>query len=282
MASSTATPEFFNLTFPGSHTAVVEINRPSKLNAFTEPMFHSLGQIFSSLSTNPEVRCIILTAAGTRAFTAGLDVTAASTSGPLANTPSNVDPARKAFRLRRHILDLQGCVTEIEKATQPVIGVFHGISYGLAIDVATCCDIRICSADVRFAVKEVDIGLAADVGTLTRIVKAGLPMSFVKDVCLTARDFGAQEALRVGFVSEICEGKDAAVARAKEIAAVIGSKSPVAVGTTKEVVNFSRDHSVEDGLNYIAIYNAAMLQTKDVDSAMLAGIRKTKPTFSKL
>nr|OQO15405.1 hypothetical protein B0A51_17620 [Rachicladosporium sp. CCFEE 5018] len=260
MASSTPTPEFFTLTFPGSHTAIVEINRPSKLNAFTEPMFHSLGQIFSTLSTNPEVRCIILTAFGTRAFTAGLDVTAASTSGPLATSGPTMDPARKAFRLRRHILELQGCVTEIEKATQPVIGVFHGISYGLAIDIATCCDIRICSSDVRFAVKEVDIGLAADVGTLTRIVKAGLPMSFVKDVCLTARDFGAQEALRVGFVSE----------------------SPVAVGTTKEVVNFSRDHSVEDGLNYIAIYNAAMLQTKDVDSAMLAGIRKTKPTFSKL
>ncbi|KAK6431552.1 hypothetical protein LTR95_012290 [Oleoguttula sp. CCFEE 5521] len=282
MASSTPTPEFFNLTFPGSQTAVVEINRPSKLNSFTEPMFHSLGQIFSSLSTNPEVRCIILTAAGTRAFTAGLDVTAASTSGPLATAAPTMDPARKAFRLRRHILELQGCVSQIEKATQPVIGVFHGISYGLAIDIATCCDIRICSSDVRFSVKEVDIGLAADVGTLTRIVKAGLPMSFVKDVCLTARDFGAQEALRVGFVSEVCEGKEAAVARAREIAASIGSKSPVAVGTTKEVVNFSRDHSVEDGLKYIAIYNAAMLQTKDVDSAMLAGIRKTKPTFSKL
>ena len=122
-----------------------------------------------------------------------------------------------------------------------------GISYGLAIDMTTCCDIRLCAQGTRFSVKEVDIGLAADVGTLSRLPKTQVPMSWIKDVCLTARDFSADEALKVGFVSGVFESKQATLARALEMVSLIASKSPVAVQATKDVLNFSRDHSVQDG-----------------------------------
>lgn len=159
-----------------------------------------------------------------------------------------------------------------------VICLLHGLSIGLAIDLSLCADIRICLPNTRFSVREIDIGLAADIGTLSRLPKAVSSFSWCKDVCLTARDFGAEEALRVGFVSEVvgwgaggqtanaaggmagvgvggaagevgqvAVGKEEGVKRALEIARVIAAKSPVAALGTKEILNYSRDRSVEDG-----------------------------------
>jgi delta(3,5)-delta(2,4)-dienoyl-CoA isomerase len=125
--------------------------------------------------------------------------------------------------------------------------IVHGISYGAAIDLSTCCDIRLCSKDTIFSVREVAIGLAADLGTLTRLGHTGVPMSWIKDVCLTARDFGAQEAEKVGFVSGVYESKKAALERAMVLAKDIAAGSPVAVQSTKAVINYSRDHTVADG-----------------------------------
>ncbi|KAK5117026.1 hypothetical protein LTR62_006747 [Meristemomyces frigidus] len=281
MASSNYSYEYFNVTFPSEYVAQVEIDRPKKLNAFIDQMWINIGHIFRQLSVDPDVRVVILTAAGDRAFTAGLDVQAASESGALSDR-SATDPARKALKLRRHIQEFQDDISAIEKCEKPVIAVLHGVSYGLAIDMTTCADIRLCTKDVRFSVKEVDVGLAADIGTLTRLPKAQLPMSFIKDVCLSAREFYAEEALKVGFVSAVYETKAVALEKALGMAKLIASKGPVAVQTTKEVINYSRDHSTLDGLNYIKIMNAAALQTKDVEDAIMSGLQKRKPRFAKL
>lgn len=248
MAPSGYDFEYFNVTFPSQYVAQVEINRPQKLNAFIEQMWINIGAIFRRLSHDPEIRVVILTAAGERAFTAGLDVQAAAADGALSQSKATAaDGARTATRLRRHIDEFQQDISAIEKCEKPVIAVLHGVSFGLAIDMTCCCDIRICAKDTRFSVREVEIGLAADIGTLSRLPHANVPMSWIKDVCLTARDFGAEEALRVGFVSGVYESKAAALERALELGKLIASKSPVAVQGTKEVLNFSRDHTVADG-----------------------------------
>lgn len=148
--------------------------------------------------------------------------------------------------------------------------------------MTTACDIRLCASNTRFAVKEVDIGVAADIGTLSRIVHANVPMSWVKDVALTARDFTAQEALSVGLVSQVHGSKAETLAKALDLGKLIASKSPVAVMGTKEVLNYSRDHSVMDGLNYVAVWNAAMFPNADSKDAMMASLQKRKPKFAKL
>lgn len=127
-----------------------------------------------------------------------------------------------------------------------MICVLHGISIGLAIDMSSCADVRICAADTRFAVKEVDIGLAADIGTLSRLPRCVGSFSWVKDVCLSARSFDAREALAVGFVSQVHETKAKAIEAAYKMAELLASKSPVAVQGTKEILNHARDHPVED------------------------------------
>jgi delta(3,5)-delta(2,4)-dienoyl-CoA isomerase len=179
-------------------------------------------------------------------------------------------------------LDFQSCITALEKCEKPIIILLHGISYGLAIDMSSACDIRLATRDARMAVKEVDIGLAADIGTLTRLPKIVGNLSWVKEVAYSARDFSADEALRVGFVSAIAPSKEEGKRMALEMCRRIAEKSPVAVLGTKEIINFSRDHSIEDGLMYTGIWNAAMVQTEDVKRAMLSGIKKKKPTFEKL
>lgn len=114
--------------------------------------------------------------------------------------------------------------------------------------MALACDIRLAASTSRFSVKEVDIGLAADIGTLSRLPHSGIPMSFVKEVCLTARDFSAQEALDVGLVSRVHPDKKTLTNSGMEMARLIAAKSPVAVLGTKEILNWSRDHGVADGL----------------------------------
>ena len=140
---------------------------------------------------------------------------------------------------------------ELINSRTAVICVIHGIAVGLAIDISCCADIRICSRDTRFAVKEVDIGLAADIGTLSRLPKAVGNLSWVKDVCLSARDFGADEALKVGFVSQVQDSKAAALEAGLKLAGLIAGKSPIAVQGTKELLNHARDHSVAESEIYV-------------------------------
>ncbi|KAI8950722.1 enoyl CoA hydratase-like protein [Xylaria longipes] len=271
----------FLISSPAEYVAHVETNRPEKLNAFIEDMWLELGQIFRKLSYDPNVRAVIFSAVGERAFTSGLDVHAAS-QGPTLSQDGASDGSRHANRLRRSIYEFQDSIGAIEKCEKPVIVVMHGISIGLAIDMACCADVRICSKDAKFSVKEVDIGMAADIGTLSRLPKIVGNHSWAKDVCLSARFFGADEALAVGFVSKVLESKAQAIGSATKLATLIASKSPVAVQGTKEILNYSRDNSVADGLRYTAIWNAAMLQSNDLKAAILSGIKKTKPRFEKL
>ncbi|KAI1906023.1 hypothetical protein LOZ53_004455 [Ophidiomyces ophidiicola] len=276
-------PKHYRVTFPSEYVAHVEINRADKLNAFFQDMWVELRQVFNQLSVDPNVRSIVLSGAGTRAFTSGLDVKAAA-SGVLGGNGAveTSDSGRVAVHLRRNVADFQECVSAIEKCEKPVICVMHGITYGLAIDISCTADVRICSDDTRFCVKEVDIGIAADIGTLTRLPKVVGHYSWVKDVCLSARVFGADEAMRVGFVSSTHKSKADAVDAAVKLGALIASKSPIAVQGTKELLNWSRDHSIQDGLRYTGVWNSAALQSADPAAALMSGMEKRTPTFEKL
>jgi delta(3,5)-delta(2,4)-dienoyl-CoA isomerase len=245
-------------------------------------MWLNLSKIFTRLSHSPQIRSILLTGAGPRAFTSGLDVQAASQGQLTSPSTSDIDPARKATALRRHIAEFQSCISSVEKCEKPVIAVLHGVAFGLAIDLSLSCDVRFSTSTARFSVKEVDIGLAADIGTLSRLPHSVGNMSWVKEICLSARVFGSDEALQHGLVSRVFADKEAAVDEAIKLATFIASKSPVAVQGTKEILNYSRDHTIEDGLKYTAVWNMGMLQTQDVKDAMLSGMQKKKPTFSKL
>jgi delta(3,5)-delta(2,4)-dienoyl-CoA isomerase len=207
---------------------------------------------------------------------------AAASSGPLTQASPTTDIARLALHTRTHILEFQDCISTLEKCSKPVIAVLHGVSYGLALDMCLAADIRFSTSTTQFSVKEVDIGIAADIGTLSRLPHSVGNHSWVKEIALSARIFGSDEALQHGLVSRVYKDKTEAVKEALSLAALIASKSPVAVVGTKEIINYSRERTVGEGLNYTAVWNAAMLQTQDVKDAMMSGLKKTTPKFSKL
>ena len=133
------------------------------------------------------------------------------------------------------------------------MAIMHGFCFGLGIDIACCADLRICATNTQFSVKEVDVGIAADIGTLTRLPKIVGNASWVKDVCLSARTFGAEEAAKVGFVSWVGGGKEEAVQEGVRWGKMVAEKSPVAVQSTKELLNWSKDRSVQDGESSILV-----------------------------
>jgi delta(3,5)-delta(2,4)-dienoyl-CoA isomerase len=245
-------------------------------------MWLNLKKIFDRLSLDPEIRSILLTGAGERAFTSGLDINAAAQGPTLGSQDGVKDGARVARQFLTHVIEFQDCITSVEKCSKPVVVLLHGICYGLAIDLSSCADVRLCTSDIRGSVKEVDIGLAADLGTLSRLPRVVGNYSWVKEIALSAREFGAEEALRVGFVSQIVPDRAAGVKRGLEICSLIAQKSPVAVWGTKALLDYSRDHTVDEGLKYTALWNSAMLQTGDVKAAITASIQRSKPKFEKL
>lgn len=214
----------------------------------------------------------------------GLDVQEASKGDNPLSSSAFPDPSRKATVLRRHILELQDTITAVARCEKPVIALVHGFTYGLGIDLSSACDLRFCTSDTKFCVKEVDIGLAADVGTLSRLPKVvGGVTSWVKDVCLSARPFSAEEAFKNNFVSRVVSGgKSNLLKEGLESAVYLASKSPVAVQGTKSILDAAWGRTVEDNLNYTAVWNAGMLQSTDVQRAMLSGLQKKTPTFEKL
>lgn len=214
---------------------------------------------------------------------AGLDVEQASGGNDSLTGNSFPDPARKANSVRRRIFELQDVISTVANCEKPVIALLHGYSYGLAIDLSSACDIRMCTKDVKFSVKEVDIGIPADVGTLSRFPKVvGGLTSWLKEVVYTARPFSAEEAYSNNFVSKVCANKQELIQEGYKLAQYISSKSPVAVQGSKNILDAAWGRTVEDNLSYTAVYNMGMMQSTDMARAMLSGLKKTKPKFEKL
>ncbi len=193
------------------------------------------------------------------------------------------DAARKAYDLQHHIAELQDVFTVMERCPQPVITCIHGPCVGGGIDLILASDIRLAAKDAWFTIKEVDIGLAADVGTLQRIEKCTGNASLVRELAYTARKFDAEEALRFGMVSKVLNTREELEAYAMDLATQISKKSPVGVFGTKVNLLYSRDHSVKQSLEYMQAWNSIMLQTEDVGKAAMASLTKgDQPDFSKL
>ncbi|GJJ72197.1 Delta3,5-Delta2,4-dienoyl-CoA isomerase [Entomortierella parvispora] len=267
--------ETLKVTFPAPFVAHVELNRPKKLNAIDTAMWADIRSVFDTLRDDPEVRAIVLSGSG-RCFTSGLDLF--SMNLPIVED----DASRTAFKIRPYLRNLQASLSSIELCDKAVVAAIHGPCIGGGIDITTACDIRYASKDAYFSVKEVDIGLAADVGTLQRLPKVVGDGSWVRELCLTGRNFDAKEALEHGFISKLVEDPAKVLAEAIATATLIAEKSPVAAIGTKHLLNYSRDHGVQEGLDYTAAWNMVMLTTPDLPAAAAAHMQKTKATFAKL
>ncbi|GAA5856849.1 hypothetical protein JCM9279_000851 [Rhodotorula babjevae] len=273
---SAYTAPLIKATFPADGVLVLALARPP-VNAFSTDLFHQLEEVFRTASSDNDVRCVVLTSDVAKGFTAGLDLHASDLMRQAD------DPARTALLLRNHIGVLQRAVSAIQECDKPVIIAVHGLCLGAGIDLMSAADVRICAEGSIFAIKEVDIGLAADIGSLQRLPLVTGNASLVAELALTARNFGPDEAEKLGLVSRVVPGGEKGVKdEAIRLAKVIASKSPIATLSTKHLINYSREHTVQDGLNYTQAWNMAMLQASDIPAAFGAFASKKPATFAKL
>jgi enoyl-CoA hydratase len=268
-------PDFTTLTVTLENAvARVTLNRPDKANAMNAPMWVELKAAMEWLDETPQARVGIITGAG-RFFTAGIDL--AMLGAMKAEVADGCD-GRRGEKLRRQILDIQDTVTSVERCRKPVIAAVNGPCVGGGIDLITACDMRYAADDAWFSVKEVDMGLAADVGTLQRLPKI-VGEGMARELAYTARKVTAAEAEAMQLINRRFPTVDALNDGVLAIAAGIAAKSPLAIRGTKEMITYVRDHSVADGLNYIATWNAAMLLSDDLTEAMTAFFEKRPATF---
>ncbi|KAF9218616.1 Delta2-dienoyl-CoA-isomerase [Gyrodon lividus] len=264
----------------------VELAR-GPVNAFTTEFWTEYGAVFDRVSAGDygDIRVVVLSSALPKAFSAGIDFQGLSFDTAF----DSADPARTAHALRTHLLAFQDAISAPERCPVPVIAAVHGVAYGLAIDIIAACDVRYAAGDATFSIKEVDVGLAADIGTLARLPKITGNQSLARELAYTARTFSSTEAEKLGLVSRVVvtEGlpgneREAVVGAAFDLAREIASKSPVAVRGTKRLLLHSRDHGVPENLDYTATWNSAMIQTSDLPEAVRAAKSKSRepPTFS--
>jgi len=267
--------ETLDVTTEGA-VATVTLNRPDQLNAMNGTMFNEIGQAFRWIDAETDARAIVLAANG-KHFTAGLDL---KESDAVLNAKEG-DPARVREKLRRHILHLQDCFTALEQCRAPVIAAIHGACLGGGIDLVSACDIRVCSSDAWFSIQEINVAIVADVGTLQRAPYL-LPNGILRELAYTGRKFAAEEASKYGFVNAVADTREGAITKATEIATEIASKSPLAVAGTKAILNHSRDHTIDDGLDYVATWNSGQLLGEDLMKAATAALTRETVTFSEL
>ena len=267
------TPTFETLELQiDQHVATVSLNRPDRANAMNEALWAELQTCFEWLDEEPSVRAIILAGNG-KNFCSGIDL---AMFGSI--TGSHTEPARKAEELRRTIMRLQDNLSAIENCRKPVLAAIHKACVGGGIDMTCCADMRYASKDAYFSIKEIDIGMTADVGTLQRLPKI-IPDAVVRELAYTGRNMSADEAREVGFINRMFEDRETLMREVTAIAREIACKSPLAIRGTKEMLLYSRDHSVSDGLNFIATWNAGMLSEADLGLAMQAQMEQKPAEF---
>ncbi len=259
--------------------ARIRMNRPDKANSMIAAFWRELPEIVDGLSASGDVRAIVLEAEG-RHYCSGMDLSVFAGNDDVRPGGSG-HRSRRNERFRSTAMKLQDTFTALERSRVPVLCAIQGACVGGAIDMISAADMRYATADAFFSIAEINIGMTADVGTLQRMPKL-VAEGIVRELAYTGRKWSAQEAFEAGFVNKVYDDHEALLAGVLEIAAEIASKSPMAIWGTKQTMHYTRDHSVADGLEFIANWNAAHFDTDDMAEAFAAQMEQRPAEFPDL
>lgn len=272
--------ECFDVTIEDGIAHIV-MKRPEKRNSMIPAFWRELPEIVEDIDINSKARVIVISSTGPH-FSAGLDLSV------VGGTPKEQTDEERAMAKRtrgaafyHNVSRMQNAFNCLDNARVPVLAAIQGGAIGGGVDLATACSMRYATKDAFFTIFEINIGMTADVGTFPRIVKL-LPEGIVHELAYTGRRMGADEAQSVGLVNRVFDTQEDMLAGVMEIAREIASKPPLAIYGCKRMIRYARDHSTEDGLDYIALWNASYLQVDEMMEAMAARAEKRDGKFAEL
>jgi enoyl-CoA hydratase len=269
------TGQFIRVDITGAIAEVV-LNNPGHLNTMGRSFFHQVRDAFTKLDRDLAIRCIVVWAEG-RVFSAGLNLK--DTEGLMPSLEASGSDAARNRQLRETIMDFQDCFQALRRCAKPVIAAISGLCIGGGLDLATACDIRICTEDATFSIHEVKMAMVADLGTLQRITPI-VGKSLAREMAFTGRSVNARRALDFGLVTEVCPDKTALLQAARAMATEISKNSPFAVQGVKRVLDYCDEHSEREGLEYVAQWNTAFFLSADLTEALQAFAEKREPHFT--
>ncbi|MDP6933953.1 MAG: crotonase/enoyl-CoA hydratase family protein [Myxococcota bacterium] len=254
------------------HVAHVWLSSPATRNAMGPTFWAQLPQVMAEVSADEQVRAVALCAEGP-AYTVGLDL---KTMGGMLIQEGGQVPFRE--RLLGEIRRLQAAINCVADFPLPVVTALQGYCLGGGVDLASACDVRVASADLVLSVREVRMAIVADLGSLQRLPHI-IGRNHVAELAYTGRDVGAERCLQMGLVSQVLPDADTARQAAQQLAAQVAENSPVVLRGIKQTLRYGESHSVEDGLDQVAHYNAAFLPSDDLAEAFTAFMERRDPRF---
>lgn len=272
-----AESNLIKVSYPANHVAEISICRPEKLNSITYVMFGIIGEWFEKFAVDPDVRVILVTG-DEKVFSAGGDIFDLAGGFPYESD----DIGRKSIQKERIFSNMTRYYQAIDKCGKPVIAAVSGLCIGSGLELALTADIRYCTKSMKFALKEVTNGITAWMGGVQRIQKIIGWDSWVREILFTGRFVNADESNRVGLFSRVFDTYKEMMDFALETAQTIASKSPVALYGTKTNLNFSRDHSYRQSMEYTAHWNGWAYHTNDLTTSIASQLQKVSPVFPKL
>lgn len=274
--AAASTSDFFELSVEAGGIARLRLHRPERMNTMTPAFFPAVRDAVRRLDDEGRTRVLVVSSTG-KHFSAGMALDVFAGDDLLLSTKTARD--RLAFQsgLRRLI----DCFDALDKARFPVVCAIQGGCIGGALDLATACDIRLCTSDAFFVVQEISIGMAADLGTLQRLPKIVGP-GIAREMAYTGERMGAQRALAAGLVNEVVADAGALEDRTLALARAIASKSPLAVAVSKLALNHARDHSTALALEQMTLLQSAVFDADEMAKAIAAWKAKAAAEFEAL
>ena len=259
--------------------AILWLDRPEARNAMGPAFWSELPQAMAELTDDAEVRAIVVAAKGPH-FSVGLDLkTMGSVLEVGAEPASGRSRAARSARARVEIKRMQQSVSAVAECPKPVIAAVHGYCIGGGVDLVSACDIRFASEDAAFSVRETKMAIVADLGSLQRLPRI-IGAGHVAELAFTGKDISAARAKEIGLVNDVLPDADSAQKAALSIAAEIAANSPLVVQGTKAVIQSADRTAIAEGLEYVAVWNAGLLQSDDLTEAFTAFMQKRTPKFT--